>query len=254
MVYVFDMDGVLVNSAILGGIEAVNALESTKPGDRILSVRAAEQTYLGFEQAIEIYRPLLVYGPEFVPICDHFSKTFPTVENRGQFEEVVDKYMQEIGTDKYERLCSAFANVRKSLPNEHPQDVIDLLVVYRGVLDIINSAKEKGPVYVSSSNQMARKRLEMLNFGIDGERVFTKSTHGKTKKEHLEKIAKRESVDLSDVIMVEDNLSEIIQLHDLGADLVMASWGYNTPHQKQVAERYGAKVLDQKNLLTYIGL
>ena len=252
MVYVFDMDGVLTNSAILGGIEAVNALCDSKPGNRILSVAAAESAYPGFEKTIDRYRPFLVYGPEFIPICTHFRETSPIVENREQFEAEIAKYKNKIGNTEYESLWNAFSDVRSSLPSEHPNEVIGLLIVYKNLRDIVNAAKGLGPVYVSSSNQMARKRLEMLGLGFDQENIFTKATHGKTKEEHLNEIARREGVSLTEIIMVEDNLSEIYKLHHLGVNLVMAPWGYNTKNQQEEASRLGAIVLNQESLLERI--
>jgi len=254
MICVFDMDGVLTNSATLGGIEAVNALSRTKPGKRILSVDTAEELYPGFAEVIERYRPFLVHGHEFLAICDYFRKTSPSIKSRGRFESEVENYKQEIGVDEYDQLCKAFADVRKSLPDEDPNKVIDLLIVYDGIREIIASAIERYPVYVSSSNHLARKRLELLSLGFNLENVYTKATDGKTKREHLEKIAQREGVKLGDITMIEDSLPEIVRLHDLGVNLVMASWGYNNDAQCNEGARHGARVLNQEGFLNHISL
>lgn len=246
------MDGVLTNSAILGGIEAVNALRGTEPSNRILSLEATELAYPGFEKAINQYRPFLVHGHEFLAICAHFRETSPNVESREQFETEVAKYRDKVGDSEYNQFCLAFTDVRSCLPYEHSQEIINLLIVYIGIRNIINAAKENGPVYVSSSNQMAQKRLKMLGFDINEENIFTKATHGKKKADHLREIAEREGVGLEDITMIEDSLPEVIRLHDLGVNLVMAPWGYNTEKQQEAAARLGATVLDQENLLELI--
>jgi len=248
------MDGVLTNSAILGGIEAVNALSGTGKENRILSIDTAEKPYPGFEEVIEKYRPFLVHGHEFLPICDYFRKKSPKVESREEFETEVETYKEEIGFDEYDRLCKAFADVRKSLPDEEPKKVIDLLIVYDGIREIVEATIGKCPVYVSSSNHLARRRLELLGLGFNLENVYTKATHGKTKREHLEKIAEREGVNLGDITMIEDSLPEIIRLHNLGVNLVMASWGYNNDAQCNEGAKHGAKVLNQEGFLNHINL
>ena len=74
------------------------------------------------------------------------------------------------------------------------------------------------------------------------------------KREHLRRVAREHDLVASQILFIDDLLTNLDQVRELGTHLVLASWGYNTPHSRALAQAQGIPVLDCNGLRSYCGL
>lgn len=262
-IYAFDFDGVLVDSAAELGLSGYDAAKLMFPGEAWLSRRLRRPDQLqnlvdGFREV----RPCLETGweaPLLIKLLTDESLTREHIVSnfhRGLREKVMEEL--KVSTDQCKDALKQARN-RWIESDETAQDWLDAHSFYEGACDAVRNLLEDPvkceDVYIITTKAadytarlLEKKRLfgpQAPNGGIPEDKIFGL---GSPPKPVVLANLLKERGDEYGAVFVEDRL---LTLDDAMADPninrkvvpVVASWGYNTPEQREGGKKAGYKVL-----------
>lgn len=264
-IYAFDFDGVLVDSAAELGLSGYDAAKLLFPGQEWLSrkLRRPDQMQNLVDGFHEV-RPCLETGweaPLLIKLLTDESLTREQIISdfhRGLREKVMEELI--VSSDQCKEALKQARNAWIE-SDKNAQDWLDAHSFYEGACDAVRNLLEDPEkckeVYIITTKAadfttrlLEKKRLfgpEAPNGGISEDKIFGL---GSPPKPVVLANLLKERGDEYGAVFVEDRL---LTLDDAMSDEninrkvvpVVASWGYNTPEQREGGKKAGYKILSK---------
>ncbi len=230
-----DFDGVICNSRIEVLRVAMEAYARLYPESGIPSTGDLSLIERGFEN-------LLPLGNR----AEDFGVSLRALERglRITNQEEYDRFFARQDESWRERYAREFYEVRSRLRSEDPEAWLAMHRPYAEVLRYLEDLEGVALAIVTAKDE-ASIRLLLAHFGISGlfERglIFDKSL-GPEKTAHLEKLKERLGGRFEDMTFIDDKVRHLAAVSRLGIDVALATWGYNTEREHEIARSRGYRL------------
>jgi phosphoglycolate phosphatase-like HAD superfamily hydrolase len=232
-VVVFDIDGVVANTIKENLPHALAAY--AKKGGKLTQTKQLEEL---FRQG----RPLIRSDP-----TNYYTILRLIEESKGQvrFDRMTqadfDVQIARFKKDA-EGFRDAYLAARKEMMTKEPEKWKAMNVQYKGMAGLIQSLQQKGiEVFVSTGREQPStiKLLEQFGIKIPANKIFAKE-HG-TKDKHLAEIAQVTGMPKSNIVLIDDELSQVKLAKETGAKALLARWGYASRKDWRAAAKQGIR-------------
>ena len=230
MVYAFDFDGVIADSAKGWAFfcrEAWKKLGNKKPP----SIAEVKNNRPYIKDAKESYGLLVLLSK---------NKKISRVNVK---KEVV-KNIQ-----KANEFSETFFLEKNNFIKENEKKFCKLYSAYPFVVPFLKKILKKETFYIVTNNKKGQILLVLKNTGIKiNDNFILDGSSTLDKKAHIRTIAKKEKIAAKDIVFVEDSIEHLTDVMSTGIQPILASWGYVLDEDLAEARKLGIKVLDKNNL------
>jgi phosphoglycolate phosphatase-like HAD superfamily hydrolase len=138
-----------------------------------------------------------------------------------------------------------FYRQRAALRDGNRDAWLRLHATYPPFVDVLRRRAAEVHLAIASAKDTASVRLLLNAFGIGDlfpeASILDKET-GVHKTDHMLHLQARLNISFQEITFVDDKVNHLVRVADLGVRPVLASWGFNTRPEHQVAERMGIRV------------
>jgi phosphoglycolate phosphatase-like HAD superfamily hydrolase len=227
-VFVFDVDGVIVDSTDECLVVAWNAyidyIKSNKI--KIMSISDAEDSYSKHFRSIRNY----------VKSMDEYLVVFNSLENEITSQSVYDRVLLSQNKDDLEKFGKCFFNARKELKDKNYNHWLALHHIYDGIIEFFKFIQLNYNVYIVTGKDK-ESVIDFLNFfdiEFDFNKIYDKNI-AKNKLLGLEDISKKEKLDNSKITLLDDNIMHLLLPKQNGFKVILANWGYGFEEHFKIA-------------------
>lgn len=229
---VFDFDGVIwdsVNECFTVGYKAFKNMEGKIDGDEeFLAEKFRQARYLA-KSGIDFYIifRLMQENPDY-----DFSSI-----SRDKFYSYREKFKH-----KLENFADEFYRERTRMINEEFERWMSLQGPYPGIIEQLPPIHEKFnelDICSAKDSQSIKMLLDYYNQSYD---VYAREI-SLYKPDMLDVLSSEKNIPVENVIFVDDLMENIEAVKDIGANVMMADWGYNNREERKRAEQEGIKLL-----------
>ena len=251
-VLALDFDGVLCDSSREVFVVAVDTFADLEPAsellERLLPLRANAAGGDSGHRESEIYTrfcDLLPLGNR----AEDFGVSLRAVENEIAISDQndYDAFYQTIEHEWLKRYHTRFYDCRERLRAADVRAWRKLHLPFPGFADLLRRHMERTRPAVATAKDARSVELLLDELGFEGifkrEMIVDKET-GIEKTRHLRVLQKRTGVDFSDITFVDDKVSHLVKVAELGVRGVLAGWGFNTEREHDLARQLGFEVAD----------
>lgn len=245
---IFDFDGVLLNSLDEVVVNAYNAVTGKLitsleelPGDL---VDLFKRNRFHFQPAGDAI-PLMNW------CLENYQKTPGRILTQTEYQEV----FQSSDVPLIDR-TNKFFSTRRLFIEKNKEIWLSLNAPYQPVWDeLIKRGSERVVILTNKNRKATHSLCHHFSLKVLKENIYS-GDNGATKIENLNKILKR--FNSPKYYFIDDSLKNLREL-DLHFNknkelltLLFASWGYNGPEDKAMAQAYGYSVLKQEEFITFL--
>ena len=232
MIYAFDFDGVIADSA---------------KGSAFFSHRAWKR--LGNKNAPPV-KSIEKHRPYISTAKDNYGLLFLLSNNMKVTRAAVRKVAEE-NPEKAKIMSDTFFDEKEKFIKTDKEKFCRLYGPFRFIVPIMQRLSRKETVYIVTSNKKSQV-IDILcrsKIAVKPENILD-STISKNKSDLIKIVARREKVSTFDIMFVEDSIDHIKEVIPTGVNAALASWGFVLKEDIKEAKKLGIKVLDKKNLIT----
>jgi len=228
-VFIFDVDGVIVDSTDECLVVAWNANQELQNQTRF--IKSPDKAPQDFQSHFRQIRPYIRAMDEYLVV---FENPWGKIISQSTFEHALSK---NSNTD-LNKFGNAFFKQRNKLKSQDYSHWLKLHRIYPGIINLIKQVKTNYITYIVTG----KDRESVLDFfrefqiEISPDHIFDKSI-AKNKMAGIETIAKKETVQLNQIIFLDDNITHLITPHNNQVQTIMASWGYAQSEHVKLAEK-----------------
>jgi len=233
-VLALDFDGVICDSAgeaFRVTVETFAAMFPEYPlapsagEDAGLFARFLEAMPLG--NRAEDYAVLLAASVRAVPLPD---------------QAAYDAFRATLAPERLRAFHKQFYRVRAAWAARDPEGWLAHMRPYAGFCDLLRRRAGNVRLAIATAKDRGSVRKLLARYGVadlfpDGF-VLDKEA-GEKKREHVTKLAAQLGCALAEVTFVDDKVNHLEDVAALGARCVLATWGYNGPRERRIAEARG---------------
>ena len=242
-----DFDGVICNSEAEVHAVALGAYEELCPESSLLEMQSVDQDR--FSRAFENLVPLGNRAEDFgVALRSLDQKVLIT--NQTEYDIFYSKQTE----DWREAYHHEFYNFRENLRSKDLDNWLALHAPYSELIHYLKNLQDITLAVVTAKDG-ASVRLLLSHFGIPAvfadELIFDKSL-GAEKTAHLKALKKRLNARFEDITFIDDKVRHLEAVYGLGVDPVLATWGYNTRREHELARTLGFRLARLENPSTIL--
>jgi phosphoglycolate phosphatase-like HAD superfamily hydrolase len=244
-VFVFDVDGVIVDSTLECLVIAWNAyIEYAKLEKE--KIELPEQAPMEFQMHFKSIRNYVRSMDEYLVV---FSSKEGEINDQKSYEEALSKLDKNALKDYGDK----FFHERENYKKRGLQKWIKLHTVYKGVTGLIESIDKIFNVYVvtGKDKESVLDFFKYLNINIDANKIYDKYA-AKNKLLSLEMISKKEHLSAESIFFLDDNVTHLKTPLENGYQVIMAKWGYGMKEHFEMAESLHIPILDISEVLEYV--
>ena len=233
-VLALDFDGVICDSAseafrvtveTFAGVFPEYALAAGAGDDAALYARFLEAMPLG--NRAEDYAVLLSAIVSGVPLPD---------------QAAYDAFRASLAQGRLRAFHKQFYRVRAAWAERDPRGWLALMQPYPGFCELLRRRAGDARLAIATAKDRRSVRELLASYGVadlfpDGF-VLDKEA-GEKKREHVTTLAEKVGCALGEVTFVDDKVNHLEDVAALGARCVLATWGYNGPRERLIAEARG---------------
>jgi phosphoglycolate phosphatase-like HAD superfamily hydrolase len=233
-VLALDFDGVLCDSAREAYRVSVETYACEWPehplpegaaGDAALYARFLEAMPLG--NRAEDYAVVLGALAGGVPLPD---------------QAAYDAFRSSIAPERLRAFHEAFYRARGAWAARDPAGWLAEMRAYPGFGALLRRRAGEARLAIATAKDRASVRRLLTSYGVADlfadEFVLDKEA-GEKKRDHVAELAARAGCPPAEVTFVDDKVNHLEDVAPLGARCVLASWGYNGPRERRIAEARG---------------
>ena len=240
-VFVFDVDGVIVDSTEECLVTAWNAYQNYKGlNNYIYSTAEADDEYCSHFRSIRNYVRTM---DEYLVVF----RSFPgEIDSQKQFEAKVSQ-LDEIAKKRY---ADQFLSARNKLKKKDMSNWIKLHCFYPKIKTILERAVSRHPFYIvtGKDRESVSCFFKVLNIKISDSQIFDRDI-ARSKLSALQHIAQLERVKNEHIYFIDDNVTHLIDPLREGFSVFLVSWGYGMLEHFELARRYKIPVVSQDDIL-----
>lgn len=258
---VFDFDGVIGNSIYDSFLTALNAYieivpqareELAGPIEPASSVFKYIETYPEIFQQFEQLIPLGNHAEDYIVIFKAISEgESDKIKSQEDFYSKRDLIAEELRLE-YGR---TFYRIRHQMQSKDPASWVTLLPPFSEVVKAIRYLYQQHPLAIATAKDMQSVRLLLEEYDLvqafPYEYIFDKEA-GASKRNHLTQIHKKFEVPFNAIHFIDDKVSHLQSVADLGVHCYLATWGFNKDREHQLARDLGFTLLTQDSLVQMV--
>lgn len=255
---VFDFDGVIGNSIYDSFLTALNTYIEIYPDSKDILAGPIEPASSVFDH-VENYPEIFQQFNSLIPLGNHaedyvviFSAIVSNQLDLMQTQEAFYTFRDTISEKLRKDYGKRFYQIRHQMQYENSSEWVKLLPSFSEVVQGIRLLSEKKQLAIATAKdlqsvQLLLKEYELVDVFLP-ETIFDKET-GASKKNHLTKIHERFDVPFNEIHFVDDKVSHLQSVSDLGVHSYLATWGFNTERERQLAKSLGFTLLKKNDLV-----
>jgi len=254
---VFDFDGVICNSFYDSLMTAINTYmeivpDHSLPMESPLKFSDVVQFEKNNREFCRQFRDLMPFGnfaKDYYVILNIMGKNlFDKIQSQKDFDVFVKTCSQE-HIKEYQNL---FYKIRYEMQENNPEQWANLLPAFPGIPEAIRQLSQKFMLAIATSKDKRSVNILLKKYGIESyfkkENILDKD-FAKSKREHITTFSKMYSIDFSRIYFIDDKLLHLVSVSDLGINLYLAEWGFNTKREHYQAIEYGFELLHSSDLI-----
>lgn len=236
-VFVFDVDGVIVDSTEECLVVAWNAyVDYSQNGkEKIFNVNDADENYAKHFRSIRNY----------VRSMDEYLVVFNTSEGEIDSQSKYEKILNDQDKNELDKYGKAFFNNREELKSKSKNNWIELHIIYDGIVEFFKAIQKKYNVYIVTGKDKVSV-IDFLNYfkiEFNFDKIYDKNI-AKNKLVALEEIAKLETIENNQISFLDDNVTHLIKPKDAGFNVYLAKWGYGFDEHFKMARDNSIQIID----------
>jgi phosphoglycolate phosphatase-like HAD superfamily hydrolase len=177
------------------------------------------------------------------------SGTTEDVRSQSDFNRIKERIPREV-LDAYGR---DFYSVRRERQENNPDEWSSLSPVFEGIPAAFHSLSARYDLAIATSKDIRSITLLLKRYGITSffkpEFILDKD-FSYSKKDHLLYFHEKFGIPLDRMHFIDDKVLHLLAVKDLGVKGYLALWGYNTPHEHEMASKAGFRLLNLEDLKT----
>lgn len=248
-----DFDGVLCNSIHDTIMTAINTyLKCREPHNLTVDDQLTPETVFDFEkenphfmQQFIRLMPLGNFAKDYYVILKIIDDNiFDTISSQKDFDAIREKADPQT-IQKYDKL---FYKYRYSLQN-NPDEWAELLPAFPGIPEAVRKLSKNFLLAIATSKDVHSVNILLKKYGISylfsSENILDKD-FARTKREHITKLHQLHDLDFRDIYFIDDKISHLLEVNDLNIHPYLATWGFNTEREHNIAEENNISLLNLK--------
>ena len=256
----FDFDGVICNSLHDSIMTAVNAYIQFEPNHTFpVSEPLIGRAVYEFETANpEFYQQFVALMP-----LGNFAKDYyvflKLLEEGNSLtihsQDAFDQFRESLNPQKLDAYSYHFYAYRSHLQQSDPETWIELLPVFESIPETIQSLSKECTLAIATSKDIQSVTMLLTHYGLTGyfhpDNILDKD-FAPTKRDHLIKFHEIHGTPYDAMHFIDDKVSHLIDVVDLGVHCYLATWGFNAEREYQVAESHGCRLLSLHDIINIL--
>jgi phosphoglycolate phosphatase-like HAD superfamily hydrolase len=229
-----DFDGVICDSAREAYVVALRSFAEIFPEHRLPA--AAEEDAAFYARFLESM-PLGNRAEDYAVVLTATATGRPLPD-----QAAYDAFRGSLSHERLRAFHQRFYRVRAAWAERDPAGWLAGLAPYPGLCALLRRRASEVRLAIATAKDQGSVRRLLAAYGVaelfpDGF-VLDKEA-GERKRDHVTKLAARAGVAPGEVTFVDDKVNHLEDVAGLGARCVLATWGYNGPRERAIAEARG---------------
>ena len=256
-ILIFDFDGVISNSiqdSFLTALKTYIELISyhTLPWNEDINLK--NFTFKFEKERLNVfntYSRLMPFGNRaedyFVIFKIIDEKVTLDINNQSDFDEYKDLIPSNVLLE-YHKL---FYRIRSSFRESNYNEWIKLRTPFQGVFNALKTLSKRFILAIASSQDKFSITLHLKSYNLSSyfkDEYILGKDFSESKQDYLIRFHEMTQIPFSNFHFIDDKVSHLLDVKDLGIQGYLALWGFNTPREHQIAESNGFTLLDLKDL------
>jgi phosphoglycolate phosphatase-like HAD superfamily hydrolase len=255
-ILVFDFDGVLCNSVHDSLFTALISYRDLIPGHSLPLPRNSEKEWIyPFEREHpELFDQFLNLMPlgNFAEDYFVFLRLIETGAVKSiRSQEDFDLFKESLPKERLRSYGKLFYRNRIRMQNENPDEWVRLLPGFTDVQEAVPVLSRRFLLAIATSKDYQSVHLLLNHWGLaqyfEQRNILDKDFAG-SKREHLVRFHEEHHIPFSGMHFVDDKVSHLFTVQDLGVHAYLALWGFNTPREHAIAQKSGFRLLSLADL------
>ena len=255
-ILVFDFDGVICNSIHDSYVTALNTYIHFIDDHKLpLSTPLASDKVFEFEKEFpETFKSFSDLMPLANCAEDYFvllslidQKRTDQIHCQNEFNHFKENF-SPTQLDEYHK---AFYQIRSRMREENLEKWLDLLHPFPEMPDTIRELSDKFTLAISTSKDRPSVTILLDRYGLmdyfKPENIFDKDL-SRSKRDHIIQLQKESGVPFSRIHFIDDKISHLLSIKDLGVCNYLACWGFNSEREVRIAIKEGFTPIQLEDL------
>ena len=255
-ILVFDFDGVICNSIHDSFATALNTyIHIIDDHNLPLRTPLTSNKVFGFEKE---FPGTFKSFSDLMPLSncaeDYFVLLSLIDQNRTDQicrQEDFDHLKKNFSSTRLNEYHKAFYQIRSRMRKDDLEKWLDLLRPFPGIPDTIRELSDRCTLAISTSKDRSSVVLLLDRYGLSDcfkpENIFDKDL-ARSKRDHMIRLQKEHQVPFSRIHFIDDKVSHLLSVKDLGVHNYLACWGFNSEREVQIALKEGFTPLQLEDL------
>ncbi len=255
-ILVFDFDGVICNSIHDSFATALNTyIHIIDDHNLPLRTLLASDKVFKFEKEFpETFKSFSDLMPLASCAEDYFVLLFLIDQNRT--DQIHDQnefnhFKENFSPTQLDEYHKAFYQIRTRMREDNLGKWLDLLLPFPGIPDTIRTLSNRFTLAISTSKDRPSVVLLMERYGLSDcfkpENIFDKDL-ARSKRDHMIRLQTEYQVPFSQIHFIDDKVSHLLAVRDLGVHNYLACWGFNSEREVRIALKEGFTPIQLKDI------
>jgi phosphoglycolate phosphatase-like HAD superfamily hydrolase len=256
-ILILDFDGVICNSIHDSYLTALNTYTELMPDHSLPWQKNSDQASIfEFEEQYPLYFdqfsrliPLGNFAEDYFIIIRLLeTKKVPTIRNQEDFELL----KKSLSADQLHLYSETFYRNRYRMQEETPASWARLLPSFPGIQEALPVLSQRFLLAIATSKDIRSVNILLDHYGLTQyfprQNILDKD-FAQNKRDHLIRFHEMHRIPFPDLYFIDDKVSHLMDVKDLGIRGYLAIWGFNTTREHRIAESNGFTLLDLDDLL-----
>jgi len=255
-ILVFDFDGVICNSIHDSFVTALNTyirliddhylpLHAPLASDNVIEFENKfPETFKSFSDLMPLANCAEDY---FVLLSLIDQKQTDQIHCQDEF----NRFKKNFSSDRLNEFHKTFYQIRSQMREEDLENWLDLLHPFSGIPDTIRKLSDRLTLAISTSKDRPSVTILLDRYGLRDcfkpENIFDKDL-ARSKRDHMLRLQKKQQVDFSQIHFIDDKVSHLLAVKDLGIHCYLACWGFNSEREIRIALKEGFTPIQLEDL------
>jgi len=249
--FVFDFDGVICNSIHDSFMTALNSYIEILP-DHLLPLKGPlpaeavfsfEENHEQFFREFSLLLPLGNFAEDYyVLLCILENDRAHEIKTQAEF----DAFKRSLSGQVLSLYQEIFYRKRHKMQKADPDAWSNLLPPFDGIPETIRSLSQHYVCAIATSKDHQSVDILLRKYKLTDcfqrENILDKE-FAESKRDHLTQFHEKHNVPFKDIHFIDDKVSHLIKVKDLGVQPYLAVWGFNTEREHEIALEHGFKLL-----------
>jgi phosphoglycolate phosphatase-like HAD superfamily hydrolase len=195
--------------------------------------------------------PMGNFARDYYLIMEIIGGKSHAVQNQAQF----DRLREETSSSILEAYQTLFYENRSYLQKNQTRKWVHLFRPFPGITNAICVLSNRAQLAIATNKDQQSVTLLLEDFDLTNcflpENILDKD-FAQSKRDHLFKFHKQHQVPFELIHFIDDKVSNLLAVHDLGINPYLALWGFNTSREQSIAREAGFGLLEIQDLVALV--